>query len=809
MVVARTVLLGIAIGLAGCAAPAARAQDLSEHFGISIGAPVYNNQVTFTEQVARHLHDMGVRWIRVEFIASGDTIPYPWYDEIINRANAYDLEVLGLLTYQTKYYYGDSSFWAEDWWQDSFRDRCIEVVDHYKDFPSGPIKFWEVWNEPDSLGGMPAAKFGRMMAITYPAIKAADHEATVILGGLTGFWTPTYTYMQQVYDSTYFQDYHAAHGIYPFDILGQHPYHWTWDPDNYLDYYMNAYYGMARLLRLYGDGYKRIWFTEYGWNSSPTAHSSVNPGGEPSYNEWLQADYFEHAFDITQALSYGDDFGPYVEKTFLFCYKDFDLGSPETREYFGTVDESHTRKPLFYRYRGMTSDALENAALSATVTASNELPPYEVAAYACDGTPFTKWTALSPADDHLLTLDLGDWYVVHEFRVSHAELNHEPDHYNTTAFTIQTAPAASGPWTTLLDVSNTNREPVNLLPLENPALMRHVRLHITDACEADGIARLPEFEVWGTPAADPAGIETEYEFASDVPGLSRDVADNDLLHGRLAAFESGDVDPDNDVYAYDFSSSLCLQVQWDSPVPGFWHGYGDPSPAAHLPAFTDGASDPGVVLRDFAQAANVLRYDFDQPTDLRELVVFAANAGADGRVFQHYDVYVSTDGGASFAPLVRGVKAGEFGDENAGTYGASYTRVHAPVAGTLVTSATNLRLVFYDVTHGDTFLDPYQGKFNETQGYQNNCPDTQAQDLDGRQKAFGAPVIVEIDVFARRSGDANSDGVVNASDWPAIADCLTGPGNPCDEFPCRPFDFPTRDSDVDLADLAGLQQALE
>jgi hypothetical protein len=65
---------------------------------------------------------------------------------------------------------------------------------------------------------------------------------------------------------------------------------------------MSGYDGLRKLLRLYGDGSKRIWFTEYGWNISPTADSSVSPGGTMEYNEWLQVEFFEHAFDIAQSL---------------------------------------------------------------------------------------------------------------------------------------------------------------------------------------------------------------------------------------------------------------------------------------------------------------------------------------------------------------------------------------------------------------------------------------------------------------------------------------------------------------------------
>ncbi len=796
----------------GCwPALAQTAPPYADHFGISIGAPVFQGQVTFTEQVARDLADIGITWIRVEFIATGDSINYTQYDEIINRANAHGLQVLGLLTYQTKFYGGNAALWADDAWQDSFRDRCVEVVNRYKDFPSGPIRFWEVWNEPDSLGYIIPDKFGRMMSICYPAIKAADPRATVILAGLTGYWTPTYTYMRSVYRSSYFADYHALNGIYPFDIMGQHPYDWTNNPADYLEQRLNGTLGMRALMTLYGDQYKRIWFTEYGWNSSPLAFSSINPGGASYFNEWLQGEYFDIGFDIAQSLDYSDGYGPYAEKTFLFQYKDFELGTPETTEYFGVVTQGFDIKPLYHRVRRATAGAVRNLALDATVWASAELPPNELAAYACDGTPFTKWTALAPLDDHTLTLDLGDWYEVHEFALAHAEMGHEPDFFNTASFSIATATTLDGPWSTVAAITNLNREPVNRVRLATPALARYVRLHITDAGEADGYARLPEFEVYGRSHDAPAVVLNEHAFAADVAGpsgLSQTPATDDLISGEIATFETGLIDSDHDVFAYLFGADNCLTPTTD-PVPGFWAGYSDPSPSAHLAKFTDGAGEDGVVLRDFARAAAVLRYDFATPTDIRQLAVFAANPGMDGRVFQHYDAYASFDGGATYTLLAREATSGAFGSTNSGVHGASLTRLTRPLTGTLAESATNLRLVFFGSSIGDTFHDPWQGLVDESTTYAQSCPAQESRDIDRLRKAFSAPVIIEIDVFDRPTGDGDADGAASTADAMAMLALVTGPR--AGQLPptIRTYDAAPRDGDIDLADVAAVQALVE
>lgn len=46
-------------------------------------------------------------------------------------------------------------------------------------------------------------------------------------------------------------------------------------------------------------------------------------------------------------------------------------------------------------------------------------------------------------------------------------------------------------------------------------------------------------------------------------------AQSDLLAGRPAAFESGDVDPAHDVAAFEFDADTCLTLRPVRPVLGF------------------------------------------------------------------------------------------------------------------------------------------------------------------------------------------------------------------------------------------------
>jgi len=84
---------------------------------------------------------------------------------------------------------------------DEFGNFLYDLVSRYSGYPYN-VKIWEIWNEPDvdpalvgpdspfGCWGDPAATyyggqaFGEMLKVVYPRIKAADPNATVLVGGL-------------------------------------------------------------------------------------------------------------------------------------------------------------------------------------------------------------------------------------------------------------------------------------------------------------------------------------------------------------------------------------------------------------------------------------------------------------------------------------------------------------------------------------------------------------------------------------------------------------------------------------------------
>jgi hypothetical protein len=133
------------------------------------------------------------------------------------------------------------------------------------------------------------------------------------------------------------------------------------------------------------------------------------------------------------------------------------------------------------------------------------------------------------------------------------------------------------------------------------------------------------------------------------------------------------------------------------------------NPADQEPAFTDGAGLGALtgLLADYPGQNTPAWSGFwvlagGSTVDLREVRVFSGNTGKDGRVFHHYDLYVTSDpapsASSTWAPLRQEVTSAAFGTSNAShSIEATLTRLSDPGGGNLATG-TALRLDFHAVS---------------------------------------------------------------------------------------------------------------
>ncbi len=312
----------------------------------SIVTPAYfaGSGIQLTEAIANDLATLKVDMVRVEMIGENDatkSICYASYDRVVDRLAARQIRVLGLIDYQS-IAWGSYADWATDDFRLRFVARVQEIVSHYAS-RANPIRNWEIWNEEDICvtGYCPRVDpepFGRILADVYHAIKAIDPGATVVLGGISpkGF-EYTSNYLADLYATAALQGHLAQYGYHPFDVVGAHPYAEVFtSPNPGLTQVLDS--DVKAVMNANGDAAKKVWLTEMGWNTSQVSETS-------------QASYLTQSYQMldTHADPAHPENGPYVQRYFWFCYKDFG-----TTDRWGlkTADLSRA-KPSYTSYKNL------------------------------------------------------------------------------------------------------------------------------------------------------------------------------------------------------------------------------------------------------------------------------------------------------------------------------------------------------------------------------------------------------------------------------------------------------------------------
>jgi hypothetical protein len=300
------------------------------------GAPI-------DEQIVGDLETLGAKWVRFEFRAVGDppAVPIAGYATAIDRLSARGIRVLGLVDYTTVP--RPKAAWGTTAYREEFVRTASELAAEFKD----EIHYWEIWNEEDIgykagsstgdtylspqdyaylLGGDPTASPSvypwAAMGVTQ-AIKNADPGANVLLGGLSNAWKASDGggaghYLEALYQQLGALGY--AEGGWPFDIVAVHPYCGNeTDPSIYLfdsgDYILRN--NLWSVMAAHGDGGKRFWITEIGWNTNTTQWVCM----PPFVSEENQAAYLETSWQIFLAEPTGEG-QVLVDRVFWYQYQD-------------------------------------------------------------------------------------------------------------------------------------------------------------------------------------------------------------------------------------------------------------------------------------------------------------------------------------------------------------------------------------------------------------------------------------------------------------------------------------------------------
>jgi hypothetical protein len=314
----------------------------ADEAGIAAGGSLQNEDSATLAQDLNLDKSSGAKWLRIDInwsqIQNGGPNSYDWtnIDNVVQGAEARGMSVLGIIVYTPS--------WARPAGTDAtygpapatYAQFASAAVAHYS---AMGVNAYEVWNEENNqqfwTPSPNIASYTAMLRAAYPAIKAADPNATVVSGGLS----PETNDGTDIAPVTFLQGIYADGGQGSFDAVGVHPYcnpDLPGTPDGWSTWYQ--IYGTSPSIRSImvanGDAAKKVWGTEFGAPSSGAA------GVSPAF----QAQTVTTAFQLWSTYSWA---GP------LFFYQGRDEGSDATDAYdnYGFATDQLVLKPAFSAFQ--------------------------------------------------------------------------------------------------------------------------------------------------------------------------------------------------------------------------------------------------------------------------------------------------------------------------------------------------------------------------------------------------------------------------------------------------------------------------
>ncbi len=279
----------------------------------SLGIPLFGVQLYGSTQTSSpyypYLINSGASWIRVNVpwnqIEPNNVSPssYNWTVADNNLAAArHDLggsNIVATIEQNPTWAAGNADGVIYPDKLDDFAEFVGVLVERFDgdgidDAPGSPVVlYWEFYNEPDrdSRWGNNGASYANMLATVYPAVKAANPNAQVVLGGLAYDW---FKDNGGPFIRSFMSDILAAGGGNYFDIGNIHYYpvfapNWTTDSSLGLSEKVNNF---RSVLISYGFD-KPVILTESGWHDNDVV-------GVPSTPE-LQSKYVVQIFTESMA----------------------------------------------------------------------------------------------------------------------------------------------------------------------------------------------------------------------------------------------------------------------------------------------------------------------------------------------------------------------------------------------------------------------------------------------------------------------------------------------------------------------------
>lgn len=281
----------------------------------------------------------GAAWVRVDIPwrffepkdGVYDPLPQRQLDYICKRAKAHGLRVLALVIETPNWANGGRGPWVPPNNDDQFEQFMRFVSERY----AGRVDHWELGNEVNERGffdvprSSSAARYVRLLQHGYRGVKAGNPDAKVVSAGLAGSDDP---YLVEMYNA-------GAKGY--FDILGVHAYTNGRSPYAKPDLYRpGSSFDWLRVMKAtlerHGDGDKKIWITETGWQTS-VSDGNVTPEQQAQYT-----------YDAYKRIYM--DF-PFVETLFVYTVRDGSYDRTVRKDNYGLVRRDYRPKPAYAAFK--------------------------------------------------------------------------------------------------------------------------------------------------------------------------------------------------------------------------------------------------------------------------------------------------------------------------------------------------------------------------------------------------------------------------------------------------------------------------
>jgi hypothetical protein len=284
----------------------------------------------------------GAKYVRV-FALGSQLHDFATFKGILTGAKARGMNVVFVITGAT-----DGSNTPPD--PATFASDVGTFASHLAQGPSGGAAAYEVWNEEDETqfwgAAVDAGRYAAILKAAYPALKAADPGAKVLLGPLTG---NNYDYLSQVYAAGAGGSFDAAAVHTDTACLVDPPSSFYRENGQVARFTFLGFRTVHDVMVANGQGDKPVWMTELGWTTATsTCGRGMWAGQKPAgVSEAQQAANLREAYHCLAGY-------PYVQAGLWFTLKDTN-GHGDELDHYGLqrIDSSH--KPSWDAFRSVAT----------------------------------------------------------------------------------------------------------------------------------------------------------------------------------------------------------------------------------------------------------------------------------------------------------------------------------------------------------------------------------------------------------------------------------------------------------------------